>query len=49
MTLNIKISSKKQEILTGSSNISSNQKVNFDKTFPKIILENMDKYKEWIA
>ena len=25
------------------------QKVNFDKTFPKIILENMDKYKEWIA
>ena len=40
MTLNIKISSKKQEILTGSSNLSSNQKVNFDKH--SYMIENME-------
>jgi MoaA/NifB/PqqE/SkfB family radical SAM enzyme len=45
MTLNIKISSKKQEILTGSSNLSSNQKVNFDKH--SYMLENMEHNKAY--
>jgi len=45
MTLNIKISSKKQEILTGSSNLSSNQKVNFDKH--SYMIENMEHNKAY--